>query len=182
VWRVCVSADGKRVLTSSADKTLRLWDTRTGQQLRVIEDHTSSTKSAALSQDGKRVLSGSDDGTVRLWDADTGKERLKMTGHTDGVYGVAFGPEGQALSCSKDRTMRLWDLNTGKNTVVFTGNTNPESEVAYGEGQARGGVGQLREDSPVESRNRQEGPHDRRRMRHERLLLAGRQASADGRQ
>src|SRR5207302_5396209 len=50
VWRVCVSADGKRVLTSSADKTLRLWDTRTGQQLRVFEDHTSSFRSAALSQ------------------------------------------------------------------------------------------------------------------------------------
>jgi WD40 repeat protein len=131
VWRVCVSADGKRVLTSSADKTLRLWDTHTGKQLRVFEDHTGSARSAALSQDGKRVLSGSDDGTVRLWDADTGKELLKMTGHTDGVYGVAFGPEGQALSCSKDRTMRLWDLNTGKNTGVFTGNTNPESEVAY---------------------------------------------------
>src|SRR5205807_10511606 len=77
VWRVCVSADGKRVLTSSEDKTLRLWDTRTGQQLRVFEDHTSSFRSAALSQDGKRVLSGSEDKSVRLWDADTGKELLK---------------------------------------------------------------------------------------------------------
>src|SRR5207302_1054352 len=120
VRRVCVSADGKRVLTSSEDKTLRLWDAYTGKQLRVFE---SSARSAALSPDGKRVLSGSDDGTVRLWDATTGKELLKMTGHTDGVYGVAFGPEGQALSCSKDRTMRLWDLNTGKDTGVFTGNT-----------------------------------------------------------
>lgn len=131
VRRVGVSADGKRLLTSSDDTTLRLWDTRTGKQLRVFEGNTGSIRSAALSRDGKRVLSGSDDGTVRLWDATTGKELLKMTGHTDGVCSVAFGPEGQALSCGKDRTMRLWDLSTGKNTGVFTGNTHPESEVVY---------------------------------------------------
>src|SRR5207245_1697796 len=33
---VCVSADGKRVLTSSEDKTLRLWDADTGKELRVF--------------------------------------------------------------------------------------------------------------------------------------------------
>ena len=37
---VCVSADGKRVLTSSDDKTLRLWDADTGQEQRVFEGHT----------------------------------------------------------------------------------------------------------------------------------------------
>src|SRR5205814_325277 len=78
VWSVSVSADGKRVLTSSGDKTLRLWDAHTGKQLRVFEGHTSSVRSAALSQDGKRVLSGSVDHTVRLWDATTGQGLLTM--------------------------------------------------------------------------------------------------------
>src|SRR5438876_1130428 len=40
VLSVCVSSDGKRLLTSSADKTLRLWDTHTGKQLRLFEGHT----------------------------------------------------------------------------------------------------------------------------------------------
>src|SRR5205814_7953599 len=37
---VCVSPDGKRLLTSSDDKTLRLWDAHTGKQLSVFEGHT----------------------------------------------------------------------------------------------------------------------------------------------
>src|SRR5207302_8952302 len=90
VRRVCVSADGKRVLTSSEDKTLRLWDAYTGKQLRVFAGHTARVIGAALSPDGQRVLSGSDDKTVRLWDATTGKELQKMTGHTEQVYFVCF--------------------------------------------------------------------------------------------
>jgi WD domain, G-beta repeat len=68
VENVCVSADGKRVLTSSADKTLRLWDASTGKQLRRFEGHTDRIRGLALSPDGKRALSGSHDKTVRLWD------------------------------------------------------------------------------------------------------------------
>src|SRR5205823_4323707 len=82
VWSVSVSADGKRLLTSSSDKTLRLWDTDTGKCLCVFEGHTGRIVGAALSPDGRRVLSGSGDRTVRLWDATTGKELQQMTGHT----------------------------------------------------------------------------------------------------
>jgi WD40 repeat protein len=131
VWSVSVSADGKRVLTSSTDKTLRLWDADTGQCLRVFEGHTGRVAfGAALSPDGKRVLSGSDDKTLRLWDADTGKEIRLMTGHTANVDGVAFGPDGMAISVG-DRTMRLWDLKTGKPAGVFTGHTGEVCNVAY---------------------------------------------------
>src|SRR5207248_2532486 len=40
VWSLSISADGKRVLTGSADTTLRLWDADTGKCLRVFEGHT----------------------------------------------------------------------------------------------------------------------------------------------
>ena len=117
---VCVSADGKRLLTcSDADKTLRLWDAYTGKCLRVFEGQTDGVISAALSPDGKRVLSGGGDKTVRLWDADTGKELRQMTGHTTAVFSVAFGPEGKAISGGVG-PMHLWDLNTGKQAAVFS--------------------------------------------------------------
>jgi WD40 repeat protein len=133
VWCVSISADGKRVLTSSADTTLRLWDADTGKCLRLFEGHTARIVSAALSPDGRRVLSGGsgdNDKTVRLWDATTGKELHKMIGHTGTVDGVAFGPEGMAISAG-DRTMHLWDLKTGKKAGVLTGHTDFVHNVAY---------------------------------------------------
>ncbi len=138
LWSISVSADAKRLLTSSTDKTLRLWDADTGKCLRVFEGHTECIESSALSPDGKRVLSGgSHDTTMRLWDADTGKELLKISCHTDkpfdiaGVLGVAFGPDGQALSCGCDGTARLWDLSTGKQLRLFKGHERYVYKVAY---------------------------------------------------
>jgi WD40 repeat protein len=138
VWSVWVSADGKRVLTGSADKTLRLWDGYTGQQLQVFEGHTDHVYGAALSPDGKRVLSGSVDKTVRLWDATTGKELQKatngkelqkMTGHAREVYSVAGATKSKALFAGYDRQMYLWDLDTG--VWVLFGHTATGYCVAY---------------------------------------------------
>jgi WD40 repeat protein len=131
VWSVAVSADGKRVLTSGEDKTLRLWDAYTGQQLRIFEGHTQRVLGAALSPDGKHVLSGCDDRTVRLWDAITGKEIDKMTGQDDQAVSVVFGPQGKAISGGGNGTMYFWDLNTGRKAGVFTGHTGQARSVAY---------------------------------------------------
>ena len=133
VWTVSVSADGKRLLTCSLDKTLRLWDATTGKQLRVFEGHTESILAAALSPDGKRALSGGigKDGSVRLWDVATGKELYQMTGDADAVRSVAFGPEGKAISGHLHWTLQVWDLNTGRNAGILTGHTDQLYRVAY---------------------------------------------------
>jgi WD40 repeat protein len=134
VWSVCVSPDGKRVLTSGADKTLRLWDGHTGKQLRVFEGHTDQIYGAALSPDGKRVLSVSIDNTVRLWDATTGKELQKMTSHASAVHSWAFATKSKALSAGYVREMSLWDLGTGKkDDRVFIGHAVTGYCVAYSE-------------------------------------------------
>jgi WD40 repeat protein len=138
VWSVWVSADGKRVLTSAADKTLRLWDGHTGKELHVFEGHTDHIFGAALSLDGKRVLSGSVDKTVRLWDATTGKELQKatngkelqkMTGHAREVVSVAVATKSKALFAGYHRQMYLWDLDTG--VWVLIGHTATGYCVAY---------------------------------------------------
>ena len=130
VWSVCVSADGKRLLTGSEDKTLRLWDTATGKCLQVFKGHTDLIFGAVLAPDGKQVLSAGDQ-TVRLWDTTTGKEIWQMTGHKGPVVRVVFGPEGRAISGGTDGTVRVWDLQTGKQAAVLTGHTSVVRFVAY---------------------------------------------------
>jgi WD40 repeat protein len=130
VWSVSVSADGKLLLTSSEDKTLRLWDTATGKCLQVFNGHTEHIFGAALAPDGKHALSAGDQ-TVRLWDTTTGKEIWQMKGHEGPVVRVALGPEGQAISGGTDGTVRVWNLQTGKQAAVLTGHTATVRFVAY---------------------------------------------------
>jgi WD40 repeat protein len=67
LWSVAFSPDGAHVLTGSFDRTGRLWDASTGQEIRAFTGHDDSVSSVAFSPDGAHVLSGSWDKTARLW-------------------------------------------------------------------------------------------------------------------
>jgi len=50
------SPDGKQVLTSSYDKTARLWDATTGKEIRTFAGHTGEVIFASFSPDGRQVV------------------------------------------------------------------------------------------------------------------------------
>jgi WD40 repeat protein len=53
IYSVAFGPDGKRALSGSFDKTVRLWDLATGKVVRRFEGHTLSILSVAFSPDGK---------------------------------------------------------------------------------------------------------------------------------
>jgi WD40 repeat protein len=63
------SPDGKRLASASEDKTVKVWDAQTGQELLTLKGHDGQVNSVAFSPDGHRLASGSQDGTVKIYDA-----------------------------------------------------------------------------------------------------------------
>jgi WD40 repeat protein len=64
---VAFTPDGQRIVSGSADKSLRCWDVARGTELHCFTGHTAAVKCLAISPAGRRLLSGSVDRTVRLW-------------------------------------------------------------------------------------------------------------------
>src|SRR5262249_21151782 len=74
IHSLCFSPDGKTLASASYDNTIRLWDPKTGKEIRRFVGHHHWIFSVAFSPDGKTLASGSNDLTARLWDVRTGKE------------------------------------------------------------------------------------------------------------
>ena len=122
---MAVTPDGRRAVSASEDRTLRLWDLESGQTIRTLEGHTGSVRAVAVTPDGRRAVSASEDRTLRLWDLESGQTIRTLEGHTDSVRAVAVTPDGRrAVSASEDRTLRLWDLESGKEIATFTGESD----------------------------------------------------------
>jgi WD40 repeat protein/serine/threonine protein kinase len=124
--------DGRHVLSTSYDLTVRLWDVPSGKEVRRFEGHTAWPYTAVLSPDGRHVLSGGDDLVLRIWDAQSGKELRQGEGHTRGITWVAVSPDGRrALTGSWDGTIRLWKVESGEQLRVLEGHTAMVQSVAF---------------------------------------------------
>jgi len=131
VEAVAIAPDGKRAISASADKTLKIWDTDTGIELRTLTGHTGEVRGVAIAPDGNTAISASDDNTLKIWDIETGRELQTLIGHTNSVRGVAIAPDGlTAISASDDNTLKIWDLASGNELRTLTGHTNSVRRVA----------------------------------------------------
>jgi WD40 repeat protein len=90
---VSFSQDGSRVVSGSYDKTVRIWNTITGEVEAELTGHTGWVTSVAFAQDGSRVVSGSYDKTVWIWNMMTGDVEAVLKGHTGWVMSVAFNQQ-----------------------------------------------------------------------------------------
>ncbi|KAG8703636.1 hypothetical protein FRC11_010568, partial [Ceratobasidium sp. 423] len=117
VTSVQFSPDGTRIVSSSYDKTIRIWDSKTGiALLDPLEGHTQKVTSVRFSPDGNYLVSGSADATVCVWNALSGKLCLgPLKVHTDQVATVAFSPHGtHIVSGSLDGTVQVRDARSGE--------------------------------------------------------------------
>ena len=84
-----VSPDGKYVVSSSLDDTVRLWETATGREIYRLpgHGHMGGTRAVHFSPDNKQFVSWGDDMRMVRWDVATGKALQEFeTGSNGGVH------------------------------------------------------------------------------------------------
>jgi len=78
----CVGFDpsGKKLVSGSYDKTVRIWDVTTGEPIgSPLAGHTAPVTQVEFI-DADTVVSSSNDGTTRAWDVATGTQKAEFEG------------------------------------------------------------------------------------------------------
>ena len=115
-----ISSDGAYALSSSWDKTLRLWELSTGQTTRRFVGHTNDILSVSFSADNRQIVSGSRDRTIKLWNT-LGDCKYTITdkGHTEWVSCVRFSPNptnAVIVSAGWDKLVKVCANNSTTST------------------------------------------------------------------
>jgi len=131
VHSVAFSPDGKRIVSGSGDRTVKVWDAGTGQEIRSLTGHAGDVHGVAISADGRRIVSGSGDRTVKVWDAESGQALRTLKGHAAVVFRVAISLDGKRIvSGSGDRAVKVWDAESGQEIRTLTGHAELVWSVA----------------------------------------------------
>lgn len=129
---VAYSPNGRFILSSSIDKSAKLWEVNTGKVIKNFEGHLESVGKVAFSPNGQYILTGSLDSTSILWDVQSGKKLHHFKAHHLEISAVAFSPDNRyVVTGSADKTAIIWDVQSGKLLRSLKGHTNMVRSIAF---------------------------------------------------
>jgi len=123
-WR----ADGRVLVSSGADMVLKVWDARTGDQLRTVQNQfTKEVTSVGFVADDMVVASGGD-AKVRLINAANGNSQRDFGGTSEYMYSAAASGDGKTIIAGGlDSILRIWN-DQGQELAKFAAPPRPAGD------------------------------------------------------
>ncbi|MEM7309066.1 MAG: WD40 repeat domain-containing protein [Planctomycetota bacterium] len=139
VSSIAWSPDGERVLTGGYDRTARVWDAATGEQLRELSANAGFVFGVAYGRD--LLAAGGQDGRVRVWD-DAGVQLFELLNHKAAATALALSPDGGTLaSAGADGVLQLVNPLTGEARHTIPGLKGLQFVLAWSPSGDRVAVG-----------------------------------------
>ncbi len=121
VTAVAVTPDGRWAVSGSADRTVRVWDLLTGEEVQSLSGHEDAVLAVAVTPDGQRAVSVSKDGRMRMWDLERGVALQRMR-DAKPVRVAALAKAGQRAVVTGNGVVRVWNLEERSGWRALIGN------------------------------------------------------------
>lgn len=122
ITSVQFSPDGTQIVTSSEDKSVRVWDAKSTKHTGRLDGAAGVVNAARFSQDGKTVFSAGADALVRAWTLASDSERVVVEGVGGAVNRFLMTKDGQRI-ITGDQIGRVWswDRKWGNQIQAYDG-------------------------------------------------------------
>jgi WD40 repeat protein len=134
---ITISPDGQTLASGSQDRTVSLWNLKTGKRIFTFFGQAGEVSTVAISPDGKMLVAGGFDNKISSWRIET-RELMgsffylnSPYSHSGFVSSVAFSRDRRILaSASGDKTIRLWGGYTGEFKRTLNGHSDTIWSIA----------------------------------------------------
>jgi WD40 repeat protein len=125
--QVFISPDGERLVATTIDTAVYIWDVAAGQKLLTLPGPATVDNSFWFSADGKWLAIADCTGTVVVWDVASGEEKLRFSGTSACITAVGFSPDGKLLAVNAgNRGLKILNFETGQELLTLPGGFDVE--------------------------------------------------------
>ncbi|RCN42013.1 WD domain, G-beta repeat protein [Ancylostoma caninum] len=115
VTSLSCSTSGAFFVSTSVDKSVRIWSLINGDCLKVLTPHTHKVTCSILASDDSFLVTGSSDSSAKVIDVESGEVLRSFTEHTGSVVSLQLTMNNQFLiTGSGDFIVQMWSLLTGR--------------------------------------------------------------------
>jgi WD40 repeat protein len=149
IWGIDIDRAGKTIATGSRDKTIKIWDARTGRLRQTLTaDHP--VRAVAFAAGGRILVTRSGPDRVELWETRSGRRLHVLKGHLGAVVDSAVSDDGTYLvTCGADKTARVWDARNGTLVSVLRGHGEEVNRCTFDPSGARVATGGMDETAKI---------------------------------
>ncbi|CAK9440054.1 uncharacterized protein LODBEIA_P41540 [Lodderomyces beijingensis] len=115
-------ADKPYLITSSDDKTIKVWDYQTKSCVATLEGHLSNVSFAIFHPELPVIVSGSEDGTIRFWNSNTFKLEKSINYSLERVWCVGILPKSNVIAAGFDSGFVI--IKLGNEEPLFSMDSN----------------------------------------------------------
>jgi WD40 repeat protein len=124
------SANGQRLISSSADNTIRVWDMNRRITTRVLKGHQSEVLGLSLTSDESRAVSGGKDKRILEWDLNAPLPPFREHLLDERVTQVVFSADSRSFyTINKNGSLSIWDAKTFKRQHSLSPELGPNSSI-----------------------------------------------------
>lgn len=122
VRRIQHSPDGMLLATSSSDGTVRLWDARSKQLLRILSTGRAQGRTLEFSPGGEYLAAYdySDNVGICIWEVATGRLVHRFLHGQNTFKKIAWNPQQPQLATSSDTEIVIWNLENGHKLKTYS--------------------------------------------------------------
>ncbi len=129
---VIFSPDNRYIITGSSDKTVKIWDIKTGKEKKTLTGHGDYITSLSITKDGKYLASSSWDGTVHIWSLKKWKILTTLEGQFSYINSAAFSPTDKIIAFGgTDKKIFIFDYMLGELIQTLEGHTDTIHTIAF---------------------------------------------------